>query len=90
MAANVLVFVERRDGEVKRPALEALGRARALADTLGGSVDALALGPGASDHVPSLAANGADRVFVAEDGFRDPFTLVKFTGLSIDGSATTP
>jgi electron transfer flavoprotein alpha subunit len=69
MAANVLVFVERRDGEVKRPAFEALGRATVLAGTLGGSVDALALGPGASDDVPALAAHGADRVYVVEEGF---------------------
>ena len=26
MASTVLVFAERRDGEIKRPALEALGR----------------------------------------------------------------
>jgi electron transfer flavoprotein alpha subunit len=90
MAANVLVFVERRDGEVKRPALEALGRARALADTLGGSVDALALGPGASDHVPSLAANGADRVFVAEDGFLATYAAEAYAATLAEAARVAP
>lgn len=66
MAPTVLVFVERRDGEVKRPALEALGVARRLVGTSGGRVDALALGPGAAGHAAELGRHGADRLFAAE------------------------
>jgi len=66
MASNVLVFVERRDGEVKRPSLEALGVARRLSGVLGGQVSALALGPGASDTAGELAASGADRVYACD------------------------
>jgi electron transfer flavoprotein alpha subunit len=65
MAANVLVFVERRDGEVKRPALEALGAARRLAGS-SGRVTALALGPQAARHAALLGQHGADRLLVAE------------------------
>jgi len=65
-SANVLVFVERRDGEVKRPSLEALGVARRLADKTGGQVDALAIGPGASECAAQLAAHGADRLMAVD------------------------
>jgi len=63
MAANVLVFVERRDGKVRRPALESISTAAGLAKKLGGSVDALALGPGAAECAAELARYGAERLF---------------------------
>ena len=59
MSTNVLVFIERRDGEIKRPSLEALGVARRLADKSGGRVDAVAIGPGASGCLREVAAHGA-------------------------------
>jgi electron transfer flavoprotein alpha subunit len=66
MSGNVLVFVERRDGEIKRPSLEAIGTGRRLADKQGGRVDALALGPGAASCAEVVAAHGADRLFAVE------------------------
>jgi electron transfer flavoprotein alpha subunit len=66
MAIHVLVFIERREGEVKRPSLEALAVARRLVAGSGGRVDALALGPGASAAAPLLGAHGADRVWVVD------------------------
>ena len=66
MAASVLVFVERREGQVKRPALQALTAARRRLPP-GASLDALVLGPGAADAAGELARHGADRVYhVAE------------------------
>ncbi len=73
MAANVLVFAERRGGEVKRAALEMLGVARRLADASGGRVDVLAVGPGAAGCAPGLAAHGADRVFACEAPFMETY-----------------
>ena len=66
MAGNVLVFAERRDGELKRAALEAVTVARRLADTLGGTVDVLALGPGAAGCAETLGRYGADRLHAVE------------------------
>jgi electron transfer flavoprotein alpha subunit len=66
MSGNVLVFVERRDGEIKRPSLEAIGTARRLADKRGGRVDAVALGPGAAACGEAVAAHGADRLYAVE------------------------
>jgi electron transfer flavoprotein alpha subunit len=71
MASNVLVFVERRDGQVKRPSLETLCAARGLAGVLGGGVDAVALGSGAADCAEELGRHGARRLYCAEDAHLD-------------------
>ncbi|HXV75437.1 MAG TPA: electron transfer flavoprotein subunit alpha/FixB family protein [Candidatus Polarisedimenticolaceae bacterium] len=65
--ANVLVFVERREGEIKRPSLQVLTEGRRLAAAGSGRVDALVLGPGAAAAAASLARYGAERVFHVED-----------------------
>ena len=44
MAQGILVFIEERDGAVKKPSLEALGAARKLADVLQETVTALVIG----------------------------------------------
>ena len=64
--AKILVFAERRDGQVKRPSLEVCAAARALADRRGGEVEVLALGPGASGTAELLGSHGADRVLAVE------------------------
>jgi electron transfer flavoprotein alpha subunit len=66
-AGAILVFVERRDGQVKRPSLEAVSTARRLADARGVEVEALAFGPGAGGHAELLGMHGADRLLTAED-----------------------
>jgi electron transfer flavoprotein alpha subunit len=68
MGESILVFAERRDGQVKRPSLEAVATARRLADGIGGRVDALALGPGAADCAGELASHGAERLFAVDEG----------------------
>jgi electron transfer flavoprotein alpha subunit len=67
MAGNVLVFVERRAGEIKRPSMELTGAAGRLAAALDGSVDAVALGPGAASCAADLGGLGVRRLFAAED-----------------------
>ena len=61
--ARVWVFAEVTPTGVDPTALELLTKAR----DLGEEVDAVALGPGATDAVPSLAEFGAARVFVSDD-----------------------
>ncbi len=63
---NVLVFGERRDGELKKPSLEAATVGRRLADAIGGKLAALVVGPGAREAAPALGAHGADRVVACE------------------------
>jgi len=67
MAGNILVFVERREGQIRRPSLEAISVAFGMAETLGGSVDVLALGPGAADCAGEVGRFGARRLYHADD-----------------------
>lgn len=63
MAQGVLVFVEEREGKIKKTSLEALSAARRLADELKESVVALRMGAG--DPSIDLAQYGADKVLSA-------------------------
>jgi len=63
MAQGILVFVEERDGAVKKPSLEALGAARRLADALQETVTALLIGVRETKAV--LAHYGAHKVLMA-------------------------
>jgi electron transfer flavoprotein alpha subunit len=60
MTQGILVFIEERDGKVKKTSLEALFAARKLADTLQESVCALRIAAG--EPSANLAHYGADKV----------------------------
>jgi electron transfer flavoprotein alpha subunit len=60
MSQGILVFIEERDGTIKKPSLEALGAARKLADVLQEPVTALFIG--LKEPAVNLAQFGADKV----------------------------
>jgi electron transfer flavoprotein alpha subunit len=63
MAQGILVFIETRQGSVKKSSLEALGQARRLAASLGNEpVTALVIGEASG---ADLGGAGADRVLIA-------------------------
>ena len=64
---DVLVFVECRGGQIKRPSLEALSEGGRVARALGGKLLALCAAPGVRDLTAQLADLGPDRILVAED-----------------------
>ena len=64
MAQGILVFIEEREGKVKKTSLEALSAARKLADKLQESVVALCIGTG--EPSANLAHYGADKVMNAQ------------------------
>jgi electron transfer flavoprotein alpha subunit len=64
MAQGILVFIEEREGRIKKTSLEALSAARKLADTLQESVAALRMGAG--DASVNLAEYGADKIINAQ------------------------
>ena len=67
MAENeVWVFAEQEGGALSAVALELLGKARELAEELRTQVGALLLGHECGSLAGSLAAHGADRVYVAD------------------------
>jgi len=63
MPSGVAVFIESRQGAVKKTSLEALSAGRRLADTLGERVLAIVVGPA---DAAELGRYGADTVLVAE------------------------
>jgi len=63
MAGRILVFVEQRDGILRKSAAEALG----LAVRLGGEVHALLVGENVSALAAPLGASGAQTVHTVED-----------------------
>ena len=64
---GILVVVETADGQPVDLVFEMLGLARRLADSLGGTVTAVALGTNLDGVGEVLLARGADRVLIADD-----------------------
>lgn len=79
--SNVLVFAERRDGELKKPSIETMTAARAVASSRGGDVAVVALGAGAAGIADTLAGHGASRLYVCEDGFLDLYVPEAYAAL---------
>jgi len=68
MSSGTLVIAEHRDGQLKGISREALSCARSLKDAVGGDVTAVVLGDGVDEFGSQLAAAGADKVLVVNDG----------------------
>lgn len=64
--AGILVFVEQRDGQVRKASFEALSEAKRLAQAKGVPVSAVLVGSGVSALAPTLGDWGAEKVFVAD------------------------
>lgn len=64
---DVYVFVEQREGEIQKVAIELLGKARELADQLNEKVVALLLGYQIAGKAQELIAYGADVVVCADE-----------------------
>jgi electron transfer flavoprotein alpha subunit len=64
MAQGILVFIEEREGKVKKTSLESLSAARKLADQMQESVTALRIGGG--ELSVDLAQYGADKIMCAQ------------------------
>jgi electron transfer flavoprotein alpha subunit len=65
MAADILVFLESRGGQVKRPSREALSEGRRLATAAGARLSAVLIGDVADSSLAEVAACGPDRILVA-------------------------
>ena len=64
---DVYVFCEQREGVIQSVALELLGKARELADTLNEKVVAILLGKDIKAKAQDLIAAGADKVSVVDN-----------------------
>src|SRR5450759_2745403 len=64
--SNVLVFIEQRDGKIRKSSLEALTLGRNLSAKTGGALGAVVAGEGIGSLAAELGAYGAAKVFVAD------------------------
>jgi electron transfer flavoprotein alpha subunit len=86
MAQNVLVFLERRDGAIKRPSFEAIAVAARLANQVGGEVQALALGPGAAGHASEVGVRGVARLHVCEHAALETYAAEPYAAALADAA----
>ena len=65
--ACILVFVEQRNGNIRKASLEALSEAKRLASGAGWSVCAVLAGHAVAAKAAELGAYGASKVYVADE-----------------------
>lgn len=79
MFKDVYVFIEQREGVIQNVALELLGKARVLADTLNEKVVAILLGQNITDKAQDLIEYGADKVLVCDNEILKSYLTEPYT-----------
>jgi len=74
MAKGIWVFVEQRDGKVKKVTYELLSAGRKIADGLGEELCAVLPGKGVAGLAAVLGEYGADKVYVLENDSLEKYT----------------
>ncbi|MCL6610028.1 MAG: electron transfer flavoprotein subunit alpha/FixB family protein [Peptococcaceae bacterium] len=74
MAKGIWVYVEQRDGKVKKVTYELLSAGRKAADSLGEELCAVLPGKGVAGIAPGLGEYGADKVYVLESDALEQYT----------------
>src|SRR5512132_533716 len=85
--SNVLVFIEQRDGKIRKSSLEALTLGLALSKKTSGSLGAVIAGSGISALSAELAEYGAAKVFVVDKPELALFSSEGYTA-ALDAAAT--
>src|SRR3974390_1850039 len=85
--SNVLVFIEQRDGKIRKSSLEALSLGHLLSKKSGGSLAAVLPGSGIGSLASELGAYGAAKVFVADKPELALFSSEGYTA-ALDAAAT--
>jgi electron transfer flavoprotein alpha subunit len=85
--SNVLVFIEQRDGKLRKSSLEALALGHSLSKKISGSLGAVIAGSGISSLPAELAPYGAAKVFVADKPELALFSSEGYTA-ALDAAAT--
>ena len=76
---DVYVFIEQREGEIQNVALELLGKARDLAESLNEKVVAILLGNNIDSNAQELIAYGADVVLCVNDKELETYNTEPYT-----------
>jgi electron transfer flavoprotein alpha subunit len=81
---EVWAVAELMDGRLRRVSFELLGKGIELARKLNARLAAVVAGADASAHVKTLAAHGADRVYLAEHDGLTRYTTAAYTSLMVE------
>lgn len=81
MGKGIWIYVEARDGKIKKVTYELLSAARKAADQLGEELCALLPGKGVAGLAPALGEYGADKVYVAESDALENYTTDAYTNI---------
>ena len=76
--SKVLIYGEIKAGKLKKTALELASEGRKMADSIGGDLGAVLVGPQAEQFAPDLAKYGADTVYVVEAPELEQFNSESF------------
>ena len=89
MSKCVCVVAEYRAGVFRRVSFEVISEARRVADALGMSVCAIAVGAGVSSKAVELGAYGADKVYVADDAALEHYVAETYVPIVAEMVAET-
>lgn len=81
MSNNVLVVAEMREGDLTKTSFEMLGEGKAIAEQVGGTVEAVVLGHQIADKVEPLAHYGATKIYLADDAALANYTAEGYTAV---------
>jgi electron transfer flavoprotein alpha subunit len=81
---GVWVFAEQRDGKLQKVSLELLGKAKEIAEKLGGKVTALLLGYEIEKIAKDLISHGADEVLLFNNKLLEGYTTDAYTKVICD------
>lgn len=68
MSKSILIFVEQREGKIKKPSLEAVSEGKRIATKLGGEAIAVIVGKNIRELVAEIGYYAADTVYVIDEG----------------------
>lgn len=84
MAKGIWIFVEQREGNIKKVVYELLSAGRKLADQTGEDVSALLFGKGVSGLAATLGEYGADKIYLADDDMLAQYTTDAYSKVLSD------
>ncbi|MBI9099799.1 MAG: electron transfer flavoprotein subunit alpha/FixB family protein [Spirochaetaceae bacterium] len=79
MSKSIMVFIEQNEGNIANVSLELISKASALAEQLGTSVTAAALGSGLKNKLVTLGSYGVSKVYYINDKKLHHFTAVPYS-----------
>lgn len=81
---SILVFIEQRNGKIKKVSFEALGVARRLAGKINAGVDAVLIGSNIDDVAREVSRYGANRIFLVDDAIFHKYSSEGYLDVTSD------